>query len=146
MISRKKLVWFGIFAALLLMLTAGYVHKTSQWTDDASRLNGASKTSSSIAVKGDPHAAPQVLWFTWKRVIMKVDTTKSIYVGWQPSGGKAQYHRKAIKPDDSGYFAMRIGKGDVNFVVLGTNGQPAPALSLVAITGDSDKYKNVPLL
>ena len=146
MISRKKLVWCGIVTAMLLLLTAGYAYKTSQWTDDASDLPGASKTSNSIAVKGDPGAAPQALWFTWKRVIMKVDTTKPIYVGWQSPGGKTEYHTKAIKPDASGRFAMRIGSGDVNFVVLGTDGQPAPSLSLVAITGNNNKYKDVPLL
>jgi len=161
MLSSKKLVVCGALTAILLVLIGAYVYKTSQWTDNKADLEGASaspwidntsglqdasQTKSSILVKGDPDAWPQAFWFTWKRVIMQVDTTKPIYVGWQSPGAKPQYHRKAIKPNKDGRFAMQIGPGDVNFLVLGTNNQPAPNLSLVAITGDSNKYKDVPLL
>ena len=146
MISHKKLVVVGVLTAMLLALTATYVYKTAQWTNNKSDLKGASQASSSIQVKGDPGAAPQVLWFTWKRVIMQVNTTKPIYVGWQSPGAKPQYHHKAIKPNKDGRFALRIGSGDVNFLVLGTNNLPAPSLQLVTITGNSDEYKDVPLL
>lgn len=139
-------MWFGAFTAIVLILVAAYAVKASKWTENKSSLPGASQTSNSVSVKGDPNAAPQILWFTWKRVVMRVDAPQPIYVGWQSPGAKPQYYRKAIRPNKDGYFALRIGPGDVKFIVLGAGGQPAPNVSLVAVTGDDTKYKNVPLL
>lgn len=132
---------FIVLAVLVLYIRISYLWTSDQ--DDLKSANWQSNYADQVAVDGNPDAWPY-LTPSWDKVVMHVDGPEKFYIGYQSGNDKVQYYRHAITPDNYGNFAMRIGPGDVVFVVRSIQGEPVPTLTIVSTAGDEELFEGVP--